>query len=240
MSFRKRWKGAVVVDGDFLKELDQLLSPLGAEAAYLVVRSDDSTHEFKELSGVLATPNHRRRRIEEIRIKRSADRYAESEVRIRDDKDAPVEYSITGTSDQEYRIEDQLEGLLDRSRPWYSALVSIDFLAWIFGLALIIFVALIIAVPVIDLFVATPAQKAQPISRGDSDLFQTIFLGIIAAMFVAGVALNFVRDRLFPAVVFELGAGVRRYRILKWLHATLGAIVVGLFVIALAKLIRLG
>jgi len=204
---------AFVIRPDDLEKLDSLLESLG-QAHYDAHCKDGRDRSFDGVAALLAYENLASREITSLTAR--ASNYStgqSSSVTVAFHGNRPlygqnISVRISGRETVVDRFENGFEDRIAAMKPWYDPLARINF-AWTFYWAIMfVSVAMGIGLTVAKWLHVYESANHRTATFGDIFTFAVVLLGTPIGV---GVALNYVRDRLFPLGVFCIGQGERRH-----------------------------
>jgi hypothetical protein len=204
-----------IVDADFLRRVENVLSELKAAPEYNVQFSDGTTVTFPSVEDIIKQPNARERCIVSI-IAGVEGRNAHSAyLTMRDNPPPSIEYTVKGPQRDVIYFAAKLDELVAASQHWYS---------WFFSRpaeVILGFGALIAPLIFWDTlyrhFFVELAKKGKPPGW--------LSLSALVVMYIAVVGVY----KLFPRGTFAIGHGLNRHKQIAGVRNT----VLGAFVIAI-------
>jgi len=186
-------------------DVDDIVQKMSKSCQRITIVAFENLEELKNFQ------NSKKSAIKELRIKARSDDYKNTlSVTFNDEDRSNFQFSIDADEGIAIAMNDWLEGVKDRVRPWYSRIATSDWVLWFS-----IFVLIVLAGKVPALlansndgeFKKTLAQSVSSITS--SDVSVLIALGFFIPTLLSRL-LNPIKRRYFPMGSFSFGDGMRR------------------------------
>lgn len=201
-----------VVGPDELKKLERLLTNKIAAPKIWADCADDVQRSFKSVADLTKYENTRPKAISRVRLSSRTDRFDKSASITLSGLRPPIggiSIAIEGRDDVVCRLRDEILGVLDATQPWYGPCQRFSFVNVLFIVGLVASLGVL----TIDHLGWWPSAPQAP-ERGDSTkaFYWTLSMFLVAALMGISLALDRVRDRVFPFAVFRIGQGDARFK----------------------------
>ena len=206
-------KEAFVVSPADLKKLVELLEKHIGKVYISTDCVDKIKREFKTVESLIAYENPKLKRISRLHLRsRSDDDSKSATIAFREPSWLweGVSIDITGREGVASRLKEKVLDVLSGMRPWYSWIASVDLLTTF----AIVFIIPFIILPIFILFEWIPVSDSPPSNSGSvkGSAISTLFL--LSTLLCFG-GLHRLRGFLFPKIVFAIGQGESRFKLLE-------------------------
>ena len=202
-------KQTFVVDGPELKKLARLLQDRIGKVHISVECVDGISREFNTVRDLIAYENSKSKRIHRIHIRSRSNDYSKSATIVFRDSfrfGAGVSIDVIGREDVVSRLKEEILDVMAGMRPWYNVIARADlFIVLVIGYGILYFIAKIVV-----------GFKWAPLSDSSVSQSSRRKAEAIVLLFFLGVyGLDQLRGFLFPKLVFTIGQGESRFRLLE-------------------------
>lgn len=211
VSRSNRTTSVFVLTWDDVDDIVQKMSKYCQKITIAASCSDHLERKFENLEELRNFQNSEKSSIKELQIKARSDDYKSSlSVTFNDEDRSNFRFSIDADEGIAIAMNDWLEGVKDRVRPWYHRIATSEWVLW-----LGIFLLIVLAGKIPSLFAHAGDGEfkrvlAQSVSsRTSSDISLLIALGFFIPTLLSRL-LNPIKRRYFPMGSFSFGDGMRR------------------------------
>ena len=208
--YSDKLKHAFVIRDSELKKLTRLLQDRIGKVHISVDCVDGFSREFNTLKDLIAYENSKSKRIHRIRLRAQSDDFSKSATIAFCDSSwfkKEVSLDVNGREDVVSRLKEGILDVIAGMRPWYNVIARVNFF---------------IAVPIECLtlyFIAVIAVEFKSVSLIDSPVSHSTSswnrIAIMPLSVLGAYSLELLRGYLFPKIVFVIGQGESRFRLLE-------------------------
>lgn len=204
---------ALVISPSDFKKLVELLQRRVGKVNIRVDCVDSIEREFKTAKDLIAYENPKSKRIQRIYLTARSDDYSKSATIVFRDSSyvgTGISIDITGREDVASRLKEKVLDVLSGMRPWYSWIARVD-LVKTFA---IVFIIPFIILPIFILFEWIPVSDSPP-SNSANVKGSAISILFLLSTLLCFWGLHQLRGFLFPKIVFAIGQGESRFKLLE-------------------------
>jgi len=174
--------------------------------------ADDVRREFEDPEGLFAFENPKSKAVRGLRISARSDDYRVSAaLDFRGSGWRGISLTIRASDTVVSNLKEGTLDILSGMRPWYSSLQRLDFL-YALGVVWIVVYLALLSLVALKVF---PSAQSKEDDASWSALARSSVWGVAGIAIAGALALNRVRDILFPPAVFLIGQGEQRFKCLE-------------------------